>query len=257
MRIYKTIAEALEEVQRDLLVRGETVVCKTYQDKELKGDDKNVKEVIGLSYKVLNPLVNHEDAVKVIYTDEEKAKQIIDYIDVEFMDRTSGIALNPGHSYKVRADMWMKFLEDNGENLRFSYTYPERIWGNDQMNTVLNTLRKDKGTRQAVLEIWQNDKDNNPEKLGGGQRVPCSMFYWFCIRHDELSGLDKLHCIYNMRSNDLFGHHAIDIILAAKLQEWVCQRLHDTYPDLVVGTLQYECESLHAFQWDLKERVVF
>lgn len=255
MRIYKTIAEAVEELQRDLLVRGETVVCNTYQDKELKGEDKNVKELIGVTYKVLNPLVNHEEAVKVIYKDEEKAKQIIDYIDVEYMDRTSGLALNPGQSYKVRPDMWMKFL--NGENLRFAYTYPERIWSNGQMNTVLNTLRKDKGSRQAVLEIWQNDKDNNPEKLGGGQRVPCSMFYWFCIRHDELSGVDKLHCIYNMRSNDLFGHHIIDIVLAAKIQEWVCQRLHDTYPDLVVGTLQYECESLHAFQWDLKERVVF
>ena len=104
MRIYKTIDEAVEELQRDLMVRGETVECKTYQDKELKGEEKNIKELIGVTYKVLNPLVKHEEAIKVIYPDEEKAKQIIDYIDVEYMDRTSGVALNPVNEIAVSTE---------------------------------------------------------------------------------------------------------------------------------------------------------
>ena len=38
MRIYKTIREGLDEIARDLKVRGITVECKSHQDKKLEGD---------------------------------------------------------------------------------------------------------------------------------------------------------------------------------------------------------------------------
>ena len=40
MRIYKTLLPAVQEVYRDLLVRGITVECNSYQDKKLEGEDR-------------------------------------------------------------------------------------------------------------------------------------------------------------------------------------------------------------------------
>jgi thymidylate synthase len=144
--------------------------------------------------------------------------------------------------------MWNKFLE-GGKT--FSYTYSERYWEHNQLATVIDTLKGDPGTRQAVLMVWDSNKDMVASKIGGGNRIPCSIGYQFLIRND------RLYCIYQMRSNDFLGHHVIDLWCTAELMKWMVGKLHSTYPKLKVGSLIYQAGSLHAFNWDLKKWVIF
>lgn len=248
MRIYKTIVEALDETARDIKVRAITTKCKSYQDKKLEGEDQFIKELIGVDFKIDKPLLDRDKAIEYMFKDPEEAKKIIRYCEQEIKDRCSGEPLNPGNSYKIRSDMWNKFLEGSG---KFSYQYAERLWTNDQFKSVIECLRNDSGTRQAVLSVWNPDKDMISSKLGGGNRIPCSLNYQFLIRNNHL------HCIYSMRSNDFFGHHVIDLYCASGLMEYVVKELQDTYPDLKVGSLSYMCGSLHAFKWDIDQFTLF
>lgn len=240
MRIYKTIKDALNETFRDLKVRGITVECNSYQDKKLTGEDRFVKELMGVAFKIDKPLLNRDEAIR--YTFREDSDRIIRYCKQEIKDRCSGKPLNPGNSYKIREDMWNKFLEGN----KFSYQYAERLWTHNQFNSVIRCLKNDKGTRQAVLSVWNPDKDMKINKLGGGNRIPCSLNYQFMIRND------RLHCIYSMRSNSAIEHCPIDLYCATGLMEYVAKKLN-----VKVGTLTYVCGSLHAFNWNLKDWVLF
>ena len=248
MRIYKTLYDAVNETARDLKVRGITVECNSYQDKKLEGEDRFVKELIGVAFKVDKPLYHRDDVIGYVFKDKNEADKIIRYCKQEISDRCSGKPLNPGNSYKIRSDMWNKFLESSG---KFSYQYAERLWTNNQFRTVIDTLKNDAGTRQAVLSVWDPNKDMDSNKLGGGNRIPCSLNYQFFIRND------RLHCIYQMRSNDFLGHHVIDLYCASGLMEYVVKESKSTYPNLKVGSLTYECGSLHCFHWDLKKWVLY
>lgn len=248
MRIFPNIKAALNETARDLLVRGIRVECNSYQDKKLEGEDRFVKELIGVAFKISKPLEDWKGAIDYMFPDKEEAERIYQYCLQEIKDRTSGEPLNPGNSYKIRADMWNKFLE-GGE--KFSYQYAERFWTNNQFKTVLNCLKGDKGTRQAVLSIWNPDLDMVENKLGGGNRIPCSLNHQFLIRND------RLHAIIHLRSNSFYEHSPIDIICAAGEMKWIVEQLQDTYPGLKVGSLTYLAGSLHAFKWNLERVLVY
>lgn len=248
MRIYPTLYDAVNETARDLQVRGITIECNSYQDKELTGEDRFVKELMGVAYKIDKPLAQREKMIEYIFGKGEESRKIIRYCKQEIKDRCSGKPLNPGNSYKIRSDMWNKFLL-NGK--KFAYQYAERLWRNNQFSDVITTLKKDSGTRQAVLSVWNPDLDMDLSKVGGGNRIPCSLNYQFLIRNN------RLHCIYSMRSNDFLGHHVIDLYCASGLMEYVVKELKEVYPELKVGSLTYICGSLHAFHWDLKNWVLF
>ena len=111
MRIYKTIKDALNETFRDLQVRGCTVECKSYQDKKLEGEDRYVKELMGVAFKIDKPTLNLKECIEYVFG--EDSERIIKYCEQEIEDRCSGKPLNPGNSYKIRKDMWSQFLENN------------------------------------------------------------------------------------------------------------------------------------------------
>ena len=226
MRIYKTLYDAMNEIARDLKVRGITVKSKSYQDKKLEGDNQNVKELMGVAFKVDKPSKDKDEVIRYMFRDE--ADKIISYCKQEIADRTSGKPLNPGNSYKIRSDMWNKFLEGNK---KFAYQYAERFWTHDQFTNVIECLKNDAGTRQAVLSVWNPDKDMDSKKLGGGNRIPCSLNYQFMIRND------RLHCVYSMRSNSFFEHSAIDLYCATGMMEYLVKELKKKYPKLKVGSL--------------------
>ena len=246
MRIFKTIKDAINETFRDLKVRGISVECNSYQDKKLVGEDRFVKELMGVAFKIDKPLFKRDEVIEYVFKDE--APKIIEYCKQEIADRCSGEPLNPGNSYKIRADMWNQFLEGNK---KFSYQYAERLWTNNQFEAVIACLKNDSGSRQAVLSVWDPTKDMVASKLGGGNRIPCSLNYQFMIRNNSL------HCVYSMRSNSAIEHCPIDLYCASGLMEYVVKRLKKTYPKLRVGSLTYVCGSLHAFHWNLKALILF
>ena len=239
-RHFRNCEEYIKEIDRELFQSGIRVDVKHYQDKNLEGEDRYTKEIIAVSACINKPLVKRKEMLEHIYKDQ--ADLIEAYCIQEFEDRTSPIPLNPGESYKIRPDMWMKFI--HGE--KFSYTYSERLY--DKWQHVIDALTADKHSRQALMEVFSPDDLANHSK---NTRIPCSVCYQYLIRNDQL------HCIYTMRSNDYFGHHPIDIWLAAESIKYLVKQLKDVYPELETGKLYYQAGSLHAYNWDLKERLLF
>jgi len=236
-RIFKDSYDMIKEIDRELNACGITVDISHYQNKRLEGDARFTKELIGVSFVISKPLKKRKEMLEFIFKDD--ADRIEQYCEQEHVDRTSGLSLNPGNSYKIRQDMWQKFMVDDGT--KFDYTYSERMhW---QLENLVGSLKEDKHTRQAVMQIFQADKDSG--KYGGDTRIPCSVDYQFLIRND------RLHLIYHMRSSDYFGHLTIDLWLSAELMNWVVDQLKSTYPDLKPGGLTYFAGSLHAYKWDL------
>jgi thymidylate synthase len=153
--------------------------------------------------------------------------------------------MNPGNAWKLRQNVWDEFLHDG----KFAYTYTERfneqtMKAGAQLATAIHQLQINPGTRQAIVGIHQGPREI--PHMGGAGRVPCSMYYQFLRRHDEL------HMIYTMRSCDLLTHFPVDIILALKMQEHVAREL-----GCKLGTFTYFCGSLHAYRKDMKAREIF
>jgi thymidylate synthase len=242
MRIFKNCYVMAHEMDRELMVQGITVPVKHYQNQKLDGDDQLTKELIGVSFLIAKPLQQRKEMLIHLFKDE--ADKIEAYCKQEFLDRISGEPLNPGNSYKIRQDLWQKFMVDNES--KFDYSYSERLYW--QWQEVVRTLKDDKHTRQAVMSIWE------PKDLthtGGDTRIPCSLTYSFLIRNN------RLHTIYYMRSNDALSHYGVDIWIAAEIGQWIIEQIQDIYPEVKPGPLVYFCNSFHAYQWDMKSRIVF
>lgn len=243
MRVFRDCNEMIREIDRELKVSGITVPVKHYQNKRLEGDQQNTKELVGVSFTISKPLQRRDEMLQFLFKDDWK--KIKNYCIQEHKDRTCGWPLNPGNSYKIRQDLWQKFMVK--DETKFDYTYSERLhW---QLNKIVDALKEDKHSRQAILQIFQAGIDI--ERFGGDTRIPCSLDYQVMIRNN------RLYIIYHMRSNDYFAHFPIDIWLASEMISYFVKRLKGTYKDLKTGSLIYFAGSLHAYQWDLNKWVIF
>lgn len=102
----------------------------------------------------------------------------------------------------------------------------------DQIQAVIEILRKDPNTRQAVCQIW------NPEDLEKSTKdKACNMSIVFRIRNGEL-------CItvYN-RSNDMiWGAYGANVVQFSMIQEYVAAQL-----GLPLGTYTQVSNSYHIY----------
>lgn len=246
--MFRNMLDCAMEMDRELLQSGMTVPVKSYQNKKLEGDDQITKELMGVAFTISKPLVKREEAIEYLFG--EDAKRIVEYCKVEFQDRVSPEILNPGNSYKIRLDLWQKFMVDDVNNIKkFDYTYNERYNRFNQLNNAIDALKNDIHTRQSIVQVYHPDLDSG--KHGGITRIPCSMSYQFLIRNNQT------HIIYYMRSNDMLSHYLIDLYLTAELMKYVTDKLKDTYEELQYGSLTYFAGSLHAYHFNLKDRVIF
>ena len=242
-RIFRNCQEMIQEMDRELFQSGIKVDVKHYQNKQLEGEDRYTKEIVGVQFCISRPLDKRREMLDFIFKDD--ADRIEKYCIQEFKDRISPTPLNPGNSYLIRQDIWQT-LKSNTDETKFDYTYSERLY--DKWELILKALKNDKHSRQAVMQVFHPEDLQN---TAGFTRIPCSCQYQYLIRNDQL------HCIYTMRSNDYFGHFPIDIWLAAESIQYLVDQLKETYPDLLTGKLYYQAGSLHAYNWDLKERLLF
>lgn len=261
-RIFKNCLDCAREMDRELKVSGLSVPVKHYQNVTLEDGEQMTKEIMAVHFVIAKPTTNRDDMVRFMFQvpkDErmseipteffEDPDVILEYCKTELQDRIGGVPLNPGNSYKVRLDLWQKFMAKD-EVEKFDYTYSERISAFGQLPNAIESLKEDIHSRRAFISVWDPELDSG-EITGANTRVPCSISYQFMIRNK------KLHCIYYIRSNDLYAHWAIDIWLASGIMEHMVEQLKDTYPDLELGYLNYFCGSFHAYKWDLDKRVVF
>ena len=264
MRLYIDVWQMYREVERDLWEMGIHVHPETMQDKVVKDNpDFDTIELQGYGFTIVD--VEHgpdsdmdrmrmDDAIDYhcdkLYHDASvgEATKIRCYIDDEVSERCGGRDLNPGRAWEHRQEIWTEFLH----NGKFAYTYSERI--TPQLGLILKLLKKSPNTRQAIITIHSNicphdgylTQSQDIHNLGGGGRVPCSMYYQFFIRNG------KLHMIYTMRSCDFLTHFLVDICCAIKILRWMADQLN-----LSVGNLTYFTGSLHAYHKDMKVRGVF
>lgn len=230
MRIFSSVTEAYNEIERDLFEMGIVVHPKSVQNKLVIGDPKyDTLEIQNYQYS----LTYWKDLMELFMM---KGFNWL-YVEEEFEDRISRTPINPGRSWRRREKYWQEFLNIAGQ---FDYSYSERLW--HQVPAMIGVLRNDPDSRQAVTVVYDYHIDN--PRRGGIKRIPCSIMYQALIRRGQLD------LTYLMRSCDFYEHFPYDMALAIKLLEHIAHSL-----GVKPGWFYHTIVSLHAFRKDVPEGV--
>lgn len=240
-RIYANAYELMSEMGRNIWEMGSEVTPKSYQNKDIEGNEDFItKELICEQY-CLTKLPDPE-CLFVFNTTKEWA-------DAEFRERIAPFSnpINPGEAWLLRKEVWEEFLNENGE---FDYTYHDRINhglslrdGNTStlIDKVVFELQRNPDTRQAIIPIF---RPSDVAGIGGEFRIPCSMYYDFLIRTNA-RGEKQLNICYHQRSSDFVTHFGNDVYLAWKLMEYVAGIL-----EIKPGYLFHTLDSIHSYKKD-------
>jgi thymidylate synthase len=233
MRIYTGLKEAYNEIQRDLVEMGTEVWPQSMQNKDVRDNpDFITKEIQGYCYSITSDLDLVKD-FKELGGNEEYLKQ-------ELNDRLSERWLNPGNAHTLRPEVWKEFRNSDGR--MNGYTYNERL--RDQVPIILEELKRNPSTRQAIITVW--DKHHDIMNLGGKNRVPCSLSYQFLIRRDMVD------VIYTMRSCDIYTHFIYDVALTMGMNSFIANAIGRE-----PGKFIHFMGSLHAYKKDYDKKGIF
>lgn len=124
------------------------------------------------------------------------------------------------------------------DGVTFFGAYGPRILS--QLDYVIDKLKSDADTRQAVLTIW---RENPPET----KDVPCTVAVHFMIRDH------KLNCHVFMRSNDLWLGFPYDVFNFSMLSHLVCCKLNAFVIEnggviIEPGMLYHTASSRHIYE---------
>jgi thymidylate synthase len=116
-----------------------------------------------------------------------------------------------------------------------------------QWNTVIDILRKDKDSRQAIMNVHLPS-----DRWAGNKDVPCTLSLQFFIRDNAL------HLIVNMRSNDIILGFTNDVFQFTMLQEAMLLQLQQTYPELQLGFYYHNAGSMHIYDrhYDMQAKII-
>jgi thymidylate synthase len=120
----------------------------------------------------------------------------------------------------------IKAFADDG--LFFRGAYGPKVM--DQMPYIIQTLRDDPESRQALLTIWR-------ERPGPSKDIPCTITMQFFVRDQ------RLHMVVYMRSNDAWLGLPYDVYNFTLIQRYVASLLV-----LDVGRYHHHVGSLHLYQ---------
>jgi len=233
MRYFGNFAEAYAEIKRDLKEMGILTPSESMQNIDTQGQEGFDRlEVFGYDYRI-NGAMKFQDFEDLPH---------FDWAEAELRERISNQALNPGNAWRKWPEVWAKFLlTPESKPALFHYAYAERISCANQLANVASELRKRPNSRRCIISIWSLNDSGRIEALA---RIPCSMYYQFVLRDNEL------HMIYNMRSCDIALHFPYDVALACGLRDYVITLLHDE--KIKPGWFQHNIGSLHAYRKDLE-----
>jgi thymidylate synthase len=117
----------------------------------------------------------------------------------------------------------------------------------DQLGYVCKTLTEDRGSRQAVINIWR-------ERPGPSKDIPCTLSLQFIIRKGYVN------CIATMRSSDAIMGLPYDSILFSLTSAYVISIMKHHYgvDDLKLGRLTLTMGSAHIYDkdFDLAKEIV-
>ena len=134
-------------------------------------------------------------------------------------------------------------VNSNYGNRLFGLSDVPAFWNHGNMDQKINQwketielLKRDKDTRQAILNIHV-PTDRHPSN----KDVACTLTLQFFIRDDAL------HMICNMRSNDIILGFTNDVFQFTMLQECMQLLLKEHYPDLQLGHYFHNAGSMHVY----------
>jgi thymidylate synthase len=201
---YKNAQEAFEHLYTSINDNGILV--------------ENTKVFYNQGFYILNPLDNK------INTDFRKWN--LKYANREWDWYLSG---NPSAKEISKfAPIWKKHMDENG-NVCSNYGWQ---WNRkNSLNKVIDKLKNDKNTRQAVLSIYDS-KEIDTYNFD----TPCTNSIHFQIVEN------KLCMTVNMRSNDLWYGFCNDQYCFSKLQELVSLKLN-----IEAGWYYHFASNLHLY----------
>ena len=123
-----------------------------------------------------------------------------------------------------------------GERMKFNF-------GIDQIERAYDTLSKNPNSRQAILQVWDVNKDL--PKIDGeanSEDIPCNISSILKVRNN------KLEWSQIMRSNDFFRGTPYNFIQFTTLQEIMAGWLN-----VEIGEYFYFTDSLHIYESDVNK----
>lgn len=195
-------------------------------------DDKVASIVpsrVGNTIELLNPVIVLADPTKRLFYSEHRSYSLIYGIVEAYM------LFNKTNSVKPFAMFNPKILEYSDDGATINSAYGSHIA--EYIPTIVNKLRYDRDTRQAVLNIYTSKYGISDTK-----DVPCTLALHFLIRDGALN-----LTVY-MRSNDLFWGFQYDVFMFTTLQEVIAYDL-----GIPIGTYTHCPTSLHVYNyhWDM------
>lgn len=107
----------------------------------------------------------------------------------------------------------------------------------DQLPYILQAFKEDMSTRRAVISIWRPKPDTRSKD------IPCTVSLQWIHRKGYI------HCIANMRSNDIWLGTVYDMYTFSMITWWIVLELRNLcVTDFIAGTLYLNTGSLHLYR---------
>lgn len=181
-----------------------------------------IKEILGKQYKF--------NLTKPAITIPERK------IGYKFMAAEAAWILS-GNNRVDQIEKYSKYIWEFSDNGIFYFgSYGPKII--DQLSYILDSLKKDKDSRQAVINIWRE----NPYPT---KDMPCSTTCQFLIRDN------KLNIIWNMRSSDgVLGvvYDQFNIAMLAGYVLLLLNEVSDDFKDVTLGEGIINMGSAHIYE---------
>ena len=133
-----------------------------------------------------------------------------------------------GELYGKIPPIWRRMADENGE-VNSNYGYQWRR--NDQLENVINMLKRNNETRQAAISIYDGKEVNKY-----ATDTPCTYAIQFTIVQS------KLYMSVYMRSNDLWYGFCNDQYQFSRLQIMIAERLN-----IEIGEYYHYAHNLHLY----------
>ena len=171
-------------------------------------------------------IINHEDN----HIKNKERNWSLEYAEAEWQWYLSG---NPsinklGELYGKIPPIWERMADENNEvNSNYGYQWKRH----NQLENVINILKKNPNTRQAAISIYDG-KEIHQYAFD----TPCTYAVQFTIINNKLC-----MSVY-MRSNDIWYGFCNDQYQFSSLQKLVAQRL-----DIKIGWYYHHAHNMHLY----------
>lgn len=118
----------------------------------------------------------------------------------------------------------MAGFSDNGDTFHGAYGYRwMHTWEFNQLDAIVELMRKEPTTRRAVLGMWNPSEDllDYDGNLVQSKDLPCNMLIKFEMRHKR--GLDMM--VFNRSNDAIWGAYGANAVHMSVLHEYMAARI--------------------------------